>query len=56
MYTTTNCGLFTMFHELGQIEDALRNLWNGLQCQSLLQVGHQILLVDRSVHMQGERQ
>ena len=44
----TDCGLLAVFHELCEVEDGLSDLWNVLQCQRLLQVGHQILLVDWS--------
>lgn len=37
-----------MFHELSKVEYGLSDLWDVLQCESLLEAGDQVLLVDRS--------
>ena len=37
-----------MLHELGQVENGLSYLGDGLVGESLCQVGHQVLLVNRS--------
>ena len=45
----TYSGLLAVFHEFCEVEDGLGDLGDGVMGEGLSQVGHQILLVHRSV-------